>query len=55
VCDFTGSVIVKLTDGYYSKGTHLVSWNTKGNASGLYLYRMIFNGYTQTRKMVLLK
>lgn len=55
VCDITGSVIMSLTDKYYLKGTHLVSWNTSHDVSGIYFYRMFFNGYEQTRKMLLLK
>jgi hypothetical protein len=55
VCDIAGSVVMRLTDRYYLKGTHLVSWNNHENVSGIYFYRMFFNGYAQTRKMLLLK
>ena len=55
VCDISGSVVMRMADKYYLKGTHLVSWNTHQSVSGIYFYRMFFNGYTQTRKMLLLK
>ena len=55
ICDISGSVVMKLADRYFLKGTHLVSWNTHEQVSGIYFYRMFFNGFNQTRKMLLLK
>ena len=55
ICDFKGSVVDVLTDRYFTKGVHLVSWSTNRNASGVYFYRMFFGGYTHTRKMMLLR
>jgi uncharacterized protein (DUF362 family) len=55
ICDIAGTVINRLTDKYYLKGTHLVSWNTNANVSGIYFYRMFYNGSIRARKMLLLK
>jgi len=56
----TGRRVVTLASGLLSVGTHRVEWNGRSQsgrstASGVYYYRLSGDGYTATRKMVLLK
>ena len=36
-------------------GSYLIRWDSKNLPSGIYLYRMLFGGYTQARTMTLVK
>jgi hypothetical protein len=38
-----------------SAGRHTVTFNANGLASGVYFYRLRGNGFTEMKKMVLLK
>jgi flagellar hook assembly protein FlgD len=60
VFDIRGRLVKTLVDGYRNEGQKEVVWdgsNEAGNvvATGTYFYRLIAPGFTQTRKMVLLK
>ena len=55
VYDSAGQLVEVLTDGYHAAGSHMANWNTTGRASGTYFYRFRFGGFTETKKMVLLK
>ncbi|MCU7500892.1 MAG: DUF362 domain-containing protein [Ignavibacteria bacterium] len=55
ILDIYGRVIDVLVDGYFSGGQHLTVWNNKNSSSGIYFYRMFFEGYTKTKQMMLLK
>jgi flagellar hook assembly protein FlgD len=60
VYDVTGRRVATLVDGQKSGGQKRVTWNgrnDRGNevATGVYFYRMTVPGFTQTRKMVLVK
>jgi hypothetical protein len=55
VYDVTGRVVYVAADGYYSAGSHLANWKNANNSSGVYFYRMLFNGYSKTKSMMLLK
>ncbi len=55
-----GQKIATLANGRFSPGAHSVKWNGRDSrgravASGIYLYRMRFNGQVVTKKMVLLR
>ncbi|MGH1362546.1 MAG: Ig-like domain-containing protein [Calditrichia bacterium] len=50
-----GRLVQILDSGNYSVGQHQVIWNSKGFASGIYLYRLSSSAAVQTRKMMLLK
>lgn len=50
-----GQLVDVLVDGYLNKGSHLAVWNTNTVSSGPYFYRFRSGGFTQTRKMLLLK
>ena len=58
--DMLGRRIRTLIAEEESAGTHQVTWNgldDEGNrvASGVYLYRMTAEGYTETRKLLLIR
>jgi hypothetical protein len=60
VYDATGAYVTTLAAGPRTQGTHDVTWNgtdAKGTrvGSGIYFYRLVSQGTTLTRKMVLLK
>ena len=55
VFDITGRLVDKLVDGYSHAGTHMAVWNTNNHSSGSYFYRLSFGGFSETKKMVLLK
>ncbi|MCE5249388.1 DUF362 domain-containing protein [bacterium] len=51
----SGQLVDVLVDGYRSAGSHMAVWNTSRRASGTYLYRLTFGGFSETKRMVLLK
>jgi flagellar hook assembly protein FlgD len=60
VYNIVGQRVITLLDGIRASGTHLIVWqgaDAAGQrvASGVYLYRLRSGGYTETRKMLLLK
>jgi hypothetical protein len=55
VYDVRGQVVDRLVDGVMSAGDHLAVWGSGARASGTYFYRIIFQGMTKTRSMVLLR
>jgi len=55
IYDLTGREAAQLVNGTLNAGTHTVSFDAAGLASGVYFYRLEAAGYTETRKMVLMK
>jgi hypothetical protein len=60
VFNVTGQQVKTLVDGYLEAGQHSVVWDGRDEfgsdvASGIYFYRVEADGFTQTKKMVLLK
>jgi hypothetical protein len=56
VFDVSGAKVATLFDGVKTAGSrNTVSFNAQGLASGVYFYRLQGNGFTEMRKMVLLK
>ncbi len=55
VYDLLGRKIAILVDGNLSAGMHSVNFNASKLSSGVYLYRLKTNDYSQLRKMILLK
>ena len=56
VFDVSGAKVATLFDGVKTAGSrNTVSFNADGLASGVYFYRLRGNGFTEMRKMVLLK
>jgi hypothetical protein len=50
-----GQLVEVLVDGNLAAGKHLAVWGTAGRASGVYCYRLRFGGFTETKKMTIVK
>jgi hypothetical protein len=55
IFDITGREAASLFNGKLSAGTYEADWNASGFNSGIYFYRLTANGFTETRKMTLVK
>lgn len=55
IFDITGQKITTLIDGVENAGMHVVRFNAKNIASGVYFYRIQFNSTTLTKSMLLLR
>lgn len=55
VYDITGREIVILVNQKQNAGTYEVEFSGNGYASGVYFYKMVKEGYSEIKKMVLLK
>jgi hypothetical protein len=55
IFDVTGRSVKTLLSKYMNAGTHSVNFNASDLTSGVYLYRLKTNGFTETRKMILSK
>ena len=55
VFNLMGQKIATLIDAYQSAGNHSVSFSAENIASGIYLYRLSTNQFSECRKMVLVK
>ena len=55
VYDLTGREVARLVDGPQSAGSHTVTFDGTGLASGTYLYNLGVDGIQQSRTMVLVK
>lgn len=55
VYDVSGKLVTTLVNGYRNAGTHEVTFNASGLASGIYLYRLSAGDFTASGKMVLMK
>jgi hypothetical protein len=55
VFDALGSEIANLVNEVKQGGVHEITFDASGLPSGLYLYRMIVDGQTFTKKMMLAK
>jgi hypothetical protein len=50
-----GQRVETLVDREMEAGSHTVTWNADSHATGLYLYRIKANDFTETKKMLMLK
>jgi hypothetical protein len=55
IYDALGKEIVKILDEERNIGNHSIEFNASDLSSGTYIYRIITNSFTETKKMVLLK
>ncbi|ACF14528.1 Haemagluttinin repeat-containing protein [Chloroherpeton thalassium ATCC 35110] len=55
VYDILGRKITTLVNDNLDAGAHVVQWNAKGVASGVYFYRLRSGNYTAVKKMMVLK
>ena len=50
-----GQKIVTLFEGFKDAGLHSINWKSEQHSSGIYLYMMKTDDYTNTKKMMLMK
>jgi hypothetical protein len=55
IFDAMGHEIDMLVSKDMPAGYHQVAWDAKNMPSGVYFYRLSINGFTQMKKMVLMK
>lgn len=55
IYDVLGNEVSTLVNKVVEKGEHEIVFNAAQNTSGIYIYTIFANGFTQTRKMILLK
>jgi hypothetical protein len=55
IIDMTGKTVDILVDAFRLSGTHQVSWFTGNKPSGIYLCRMYYQGFVQTRSLQLVR
>ena len=55
VYDAVGREVKVLVDEEKSAGEHTVTWDASGVASGTYFYRLTTNGFSRTKKMLLVR
>ncbi len=55
VYDMLGQEVTTLVNERLAAGSKSISFNASGLASGVYVYRLVAGGFTQTRKMTLVK
>ncbi len=55
VFDVLGREIAILVNQQLNAGTYEVNWNASTSPSGVYFYRLVTEGYSETKKMVLTK
>lgn len=55
VYDINGREISVLTDEFHSPGIYKTEWNASAYPSGVYFYRMETEGFSDTKKMILVK
>ncbi len=55
IYDLTGREVKRLVDESLSAGIHEVNFNGEFLSSGVYFYKLITPGFTQSKKMVLIK
>lgn len=55
VYTITGQLVTTLVDDVMAPGVHTVTFDASRMASGVYIYRLVADGFTQTHKMTLVK
>jgi hypothetical protein len=55
VYDLRGRVVTTLASGVLSAGPHSVTWDARRHPSGVFFYRLETPGFSETKKMILLK
>lgn len=55
VYSLTGELITILQEGIATKGNHAITWEATGHPSGFYFCNLEVGGFSETRKMILIK
>ena len=55
VFNMLGEKVATVVSDHMNAGNHTVRWDATGQPSGVYLYRLEASGFTQTRRMIVLR
>lgn len=55
IYNVSGQEVASLVNGEYAAGTYIANWNAVNMASGIYFYTIQTEGFTQTKKLLLVK
>jgi len=55
IFDLTGREVTEIINKPLEPGTYDADWDARAFSSGVYFYTIIYGGFTQTRKMILIK
>ena len=55
IFNMAGQKIAELEDGMVEAGSHSMVWNAADMPTGVYFYRLVTNGFSESKKMMLLK
>lgn len=55
VYDITGRIISQIVNQQLNAGKYEINWNSSGQASGVYFYKIEAGGFTKTMKMAVIK
>jgi len=55
VYDVTGTEVASLVNGELNAGSYKSEFNASQLGSGVYFYKLVANGFTETKKMILIK
>ncbi len=55
VYDGLGREVAELADGFRNAGTYEINFDASQLSSGMYFYKLVTNGFTDTKKMTLVK
>jgi hypothetical protein len=55
IYDISGREVGTLVDEYTMPGTYEAKWDASGMSSGIYFYKIVTEGFVNTKKMILLK
>ena len=55
IYDLLGREVQTLVNEQLKAGTYRADWNASGFASGVYFYKLVTDGYANTKKMILVK
>lgn len=55
IYDASGKEVLKVTDAFMNAGSYSFEWNASRFASGIYFYKLTADGFTDVKKMILIK
>lgn len=55
ILDMSGRMISTLVDGQLQSGEHAITWDAGDTENGMYLYKLMVNGKSETKRMVLMR
>ena len=50
-----GQVVERIFSGQMNEGAHSITWDASKYSSGVYFYKLTSDGFTDTKKMILIK